>query len=742
MPLLLRFAVPLLCVLALMAVVLAPIADQLVARWFQNDVEIRSRLIANSVRDALVRMIDDPIPGEIEALFERIAEDERVLAVGLCGGGDELLAGSRSARTAVSCRTGSTGTDAAFKLTDLPGGRVLSATFPVASRDQGARRLVIVHDLSFASARSQSARVYLAIFIVILGVAASAVTIVVAQLTLRGWVRSVRASLLGKDDRRGRRYADPQMAPIISEIRQLLRDLDISRRTSTGIRIDWSPDTLRRVVESELPGTEVIVVSNREPYIHNRQSDGSISLQRPASGLVTALEPIVKACGGTWIAHGSGSADRDFVDGHDRVQVPDEGARYTLRRVWLSPEEEEGYYFGLSNEGLWPLCHITFVRPIFRQSDWDRYKAVNRKFAEAIIAEATTDTPVILVQDYHLALVPGLVRERMPDATIITFWHIPWPNAEVFSICPWREELMQGLLASSVVGFHTQLHCNNFIETADRFIACHIDREHATVSWGGNSALVRPYPISIAWPPEPLLRQAPIVECRKAIFDRFKLRPDTRLAVGVERFDFTKGIPDRFRAVEILLDSHPNWRERFVLIQVAAPTRGKLPTYQALKAESEAVARKANERFGTADYRPVILEVSHFEPEQVYELFRAADVCIVSSLHDGMNLVAKEFVASRDDEKGVLILSTFAGASRELMEALMVNPFDARATAEAIDIALRMDVDEQADRMRLMRSVVSENNVFYWAGRMLLDASRLRRRNRIVSRIASTSRHH
>jgi trehalose 6-phosphate synthase len=742
MPLLLRFAVPLLCVLALMAVVLAPIADQLVARWFQNDVEIRSRLIANSVRDALVRMIDDPIPGEIEALFDRIAEDERVLAVGLCGAGDELLAGSRNARTAVSCRSNPIGRDAAFKLSDLPGGQVLSAAFPVASRDQGARRLVIVHDLSFASARSQSARVYLAIFIVILGVAASAVTIVVAQLTLRGWVRSVRASLLGKDERQGRRYADPQMAPVIGEIRQLLRDLDISRRTSTGIRIDWSPDTLRRVVESELPGAEVIVVSNREPYIHNRQPDGSISVQRPASGLVTALEPIVRACGGTWIAHGSGSADRDVVDSGDRVRVPAEESGYALRRIWLSPEEEEGYYFGLSNEGLWPLCHITFVRPIFRQSDWDQYKAVNRKFAEAIIAEATTDTPVILVQDYHLALVPGLVRERMPGATIITFWHIPWPNAEVFSICPWREELMQGLLASSVVGFHTQLHCNNFIETADRFIACHIDREHATVSWGGNSALVRPYPISIAWPPEPLLRQAPIAECRKAIFDRFKLHPDTRLAVGVERFDFTKGIPDRFRAVEILLDSHPEWRERFVLIQVAAPTRGKLPTYQALKAESEAVARKTNERFGNADYRPVILEVRHFEPEQVYELFRAADVCIVSSLHDGMNLVAKEFVASRDDEKGVLILSTFAGASRELMEALMVNPFDARATAEAIDIALRMDVDEQADRMRLMRSVVSENNVFYWAGRMLLDASRLRRRNRIISRIASTSGQH
>ena len=736
MRLLMRFALPLLGVLALMAAVLAPVADSLIERWFQNDVEIRSKLIANSVRDALVRMIDDPVPGEIEALFNRISEDERVLAVGLCSGDGELIAGSRNARATVSCRPDTTGQDAAFKLIELPGGRVLSARFSVEARREAGSHLVILHDLSFASARNRSARLYLAIFIVILGVAASAVTLLMAQLTLRGWIRSVREGLSGRDDKR-RRSADPQIAPVIGEIRQLLRDLDISRRTSAGIRVDWSPDTLRQVVASELPEAEVIIASNREPYIHNRGADGAVSVQRPASGLVTALEPIVKACGGTWIAHGSGSADRQAVDSADCVRVPPDEPAYTLRRVWLNQEEEEGYYFGLSNEGLWPLCHITFVRPVFRQSDWEQYRTVNRKFADAVIAEARTDAPVVLVQDYHLALVPGLVRERLPNATIITFWHIPWPNAEVFGICPWREEIIKGLLASSVVGFHTQLHCNNFIETADRFISSHIDREHATVSWGNNTALVRPYPISIAWPPEPMVGQAPVEDCRAAVFERFGLSPQTRLAVGVERFDFTKGIPDRFRAVEILLETRPEWQGRFVLIQVAAPTRSKLPTYQALKVEAEEVARTTNDRFGDKSYRPVILEMSHFEPEQVYELFRAADLCIVSSLHDGMNLVAKEFVAARDDEMGVLILSTFAGASRELMEALIVNPFDAMATAHAIDTALRMSGEEQRERMRLMRDVVSENNVFYWAGRMLLDASRLRRRNKIMSNIAA-----
>lgn len=739
MRLLFRFALPLLGVLTLLVLALAPVADGLITRWFQNDVEIRSKLIVNSARGAITHMMDDPSPGEIEKLFDRIAEDERVVAIGLCSPDGRLLEASRNGRAALQCPTMPPAVGPVFTLVDLPRGSVLSATFPIESRSRPATHLVILHDMSFATARSFSARLYLMGFIAILGIAASAVTLLMARLTLRGWIRSVREGLSGSGHGHGRGHHDPQLAPVIGEIRQLLRDLDISRRTAAGIRVDWSPDTLRQVVQNELPGTEVIVVSNREPYIHNAKPDGSVVVQRPASGLVTALEPIVRACGGTWIAHGSGSADKSTVDNADRVQVPPEQPAYALRRIWLSPEEEEGYYFGLSNEGLWPLCHISFVRPIFRQSDWEQYKAVNHKFADAIIREAQSDSPIIMVQDYHLALVPRMVRDRLPNATIITFWHIPWPNPEVFSICPWRHELLDGLLGSSVIGFHTQLHCNNFIETADRFIACHIDRERSMVSSDGNSALIRPYPISIAWPPEPMAGQAPIETCRARVFERFSLPAQTRLLVGVERFDFTKGIPDRFRAVEILLERHPEWRERIVLLQVAAPTRSKLPTYRALRDEAEAVAAKVNQKFGTKTWQPILLAMEHFEPKDVYELFRAADACIVSSLHDGMNLVAKEFVAARDDEQGVLILSTFAGASRELLESLIVNPFDARATADAIDAAFRMDPDEQRDRMRLMRDIVSENNVFYWAGRMLLDGSRLRKRNRILTNIAKVA---
>ena len=410
MRLLLRFIIPLLAVLGLMSLLLAPIADGLIERWFQYDVEIRSKLIANSVSDALVRMINDPVPGEIEALFDRIAEDERVLAVGRCAPDRGLLEASRNGRSIITCGAELLQPTVTLQRIDSSRGPILAASFPVLAREQRSN-LLIVHDMAFASARSRSARLYVVAFIVLLALAASGVTILVAQLTLRGWLRSVRQGLSGKP---GRRPDDPQIAPVVAEMRQLLRDLDISRRTAAGIRVDWSPETLRRVVENELPAAEVIVVSNREPYIHVVGADGQISLQRPASGLVTALEPIVKACGGTWIAHGSGSGDRESVDARDRLKVPPDEPSYTLRRIWLNADEEEGYYYGLSNEGLWPLCHITFVRPIFRQSDWERYRRVNQKFAEAVVAEAKTDSPIVLVQDYHLALVPRLLRERLP----------------------------------------------------------------------------------------------------------------------------------------------------------------------------------------------------------------------------------------------------------------------------------------------------------------------------------------
>jgi trehalose-6-phosphate synthase len=488
--------------------------------------------------------------------------------------------------------------------------------------------------------------------------------------------------------------------------------------------VQWSPEMLRQILQTELPDGDLIVVSNREPYVHERVRD-RIQLHVPASGLVSALEPITRTCAGTWIAHGSGSADLETVDAYDRVAVPPSNPAYTLRRVWLTDEEYKGYYSGFANEGLWPLCHIAFERPIFRAADWECYQAVNRKFAEVVLQEAKTDRPVVLVQDYHFALLPRLIREKLPEAVIITFWHIPWPNAEVFGVCPWRSEILDGLLGSSILGFHIQLHCNNFIDSVDRFLESRIDREDSSVIYGGNATAVHPYPISIEWPEE---RRQTGRGARERIFQKLGLPADMKLALGVERLDYTKGILDRFRALDEFFQQHSDWIGRVVFVQVAAPSRSSLPSYSGLHEECLRLVAEINERYGRDGYQPVILLDEHHDRSQLFDLYRAADLCVVSSLHDGMNLVAKEFVAARDDEQGVLVLSTFAGASRELAEALLVNPFDAAGMGEVFFQGLTMPADEARERMRRLRDTVRTNNVFRWAGSMLLDAARIRNR--------------
>lgn len=736
MRLALRFVLPLLLVLGVIAWLAAPLVGGLIERWLQADVEMRSRLVFHSVQETVVDLVKAGSSRQIDRLFRRIAQDERVLALGLCSPQNKLVSRSAAWPSALGCPQGGP-----FTVVHLDSGPVLAASFDLVADGVDQGQLVILHDLRFIERRSSSAESYLAGFLVLLGLGAAAATVVVARLTLHGWVKALRRGLSQNPSEAGDWSVAPEIAPVLNELRKAMRSLEAPRALAEAIRVDWGPDSLRSLLRDELPDAEVLVVSNRQPYIHN-MDDGKVVLQRPASGLVTALEPIMRACGGTWIAHGNGSADSLMVDKADRLAVPPDQPTYTLRRVWLSDAEQDGYYYGLANEGLWPLCHIAFVRPTFRASDWDQYVAVNRKFADAVVAEAKTENPVVLVQDYHFALLPKMVRERLPEATIITFWHIPWPNAEMFSICPWKEEILDGLLGSSILGFHTQFHCLNFLESVDRFLACHIDREHSVVRRGASSlatTLVRPYPISIEWPPAALAAIPDVVDCGRRIRREYGLSSDVRLAVGVERFDYTKGIADRFRAVQSLLERHPEWIGRFTLLQVAAPTRGRLAAYQITQEEAESLAAEINERFGRDGWRPIELIARHHEPDEVLTLFRAADICLVSSLHDGMNLVAKEFVAARDDDDGVLVLSTFAGASRELREALIVNPYDVCGMAEAIHAGLRMPAEQRRERMRLMRDLVSEHNIHYWAGRMLLDAARMRKRRAIESQMVKVA---
>jgi trehalose-6-phosphate synthase len=717
LPVVLRIvAASLLGLLLLLLAVLA-FAPGLTEQWSRRDAEERSRLVFEAVRGRVVESLSQNAPARLTEIFGQVSADEEVLGIAYCSEAGQVLASSRRVPPDFNCAAASRSAQPSFTVLSGIGRQILIGSFPLpVGADRG--HLAVLNDLNIVARRGAETRAALFLALAMVALGAVVIAALVGLVMLRRWLAFVRQAI---EDARAGRPTGPETDPLPlglgEDVRAALRELDASRRAIDVAHVEWSPETLRAALGQELAGTEVIVVSNREPYIHNRTEEG-ISLQIPASGLVAALEPVMRACGGTWIAHGSGSADRETVDADDRVAVPPRNPAYALRRLWLSEEEQEGYYYGFANEGLWPLCHIAFVRPIFRESDWRMYRAVNEKFADAVAAEATRPDPIVLIQDYHFGLLPRMVRDRLPEATIITFWHIPWPNAETFGICPYKQEIVDGLLGSSILGFHTQFHCNNFLETVDRFVESRIDRERDSISYGGGETLVRPYPISIDWPPAALEGQRPVPEARTAVRERLHLPPDIRLGVGIERFDYTKGILDRMRAVDAFLTERPEWRS-------------KLASYRTLQEEAVTVAAEINERHRVDGVEPIVLAARHHEPDEVFELFRAADLCIVSSLHDGMNLVAKEFVAARDDERGVLVLSAFAGASRELNEALIVNPYDNHAMGEAIHRALTMPEYEQEARMRLMREQVRARNVYRWAGQMLIDAARLRNRARL-----------
>ncbi len=732
----LRFLIPLVLALIAAGSLGLPLLDQLTLRWFSRDLNSRGVLVANALSDSIDESIAQGTAEgpRLQLLFSRAVRDERLLALGLCSLDGKLLQKTSGYPANLDCATARQAAALPDPRIRLPGGAV-HVGMHIVSNDAGpVGDVVLLHDLSFIDRRSEDTRNYLIVFIAALGLTIALITMIVAQLSWRGWVAGMRGLLRGEGLFRPPGET-PELAPLAAELLARLRDLEDEHRRALGPKAGWDPDRLRALLRTQLRGDQVLVVSNREPYIHEHGA-GGIIVKRPASGLVTAVEPVMRACSGTWIAHGSGGADRDVVDAHDHVGVPPGKNQYSLRRIWLTKEEEQGYYYGFANEGMWPLCHVAHVRPVFRESDWQQYRIVNQRFADAVVEEARGEDPVVLVQDYHFALVPAMIRAKLPRATILTFWHIPWPNPESFGICPWRREILQGMLGSTILGFHTLFHCKNFIETVDRFLEARIEHEHSTISYKGKQTLVEAYPISIEWPSDEVVASWPSVpECRRRVIERLGLPADVCLAVGIDRFDYTKGILERLHAVERLLEKRPEWIGRFVFVQVAAPTRALLEEYRAFQDRIAAVTRRINERFGSDTYQPVHLLAEHHEHDQVNELFRAADVCVVTSLHDGMNLVCKEFVAARDDELGVLILSRFAGAAREMNEALIVNPYHVEETADALDTAAKMPVAEQRERMASLRMTVRENNVFRWAGHMLSDAGRWRLRERIEARV-------
>jgi trehalose 6-phosphate synthase len=738
-----RVLIPLLSVLALLAWGATSLLNVTARSWFERDATTRAHTAVSSARDTLVPSLVAGDRRRLSSVLEELGRGDHLLGAAACGTSGSMLARTRGFPVAFGCdaggpRAAAPGDSAAARSVDfssvLDGHPVRVSVVSIRSADDELGRVVLVHDMSYAADREAAmGRVTAAVFAVV-AVLAAVLTILAQRTSWHSWTHELRRLLvLGRVPFATRR-AQRLFQPLLADVRRMAAEIATEETRASGGA--WSADRLQRTLERSLQGEGVVVLANREPYLHERTPDGGVKVVRPASGLVTALEPVMRACSGTWIAQGSGSADRETVDRHDRVSVPPGEDAYQLRRVWLTEEEERGYYYGFSNEGLWPLCHTAHTRPVFRATDWRHYQLVNERFADAVRDEVSGPDAIVLVQDYHFALAPRLIRRRLPRATVITFWHIPWPTAERFATCPWAKELLTGMLGSSVLGFHTQADCNNFIESVERYLEARIDRERHAVVLGGRETLVRSYPISVDWPNRAAAEVAPADQCRRSVFAELGLAPDALLGVGVDRLDYTKGIEERLQAVERLLERFPHLRGRFTFVQLAAPSRTLIERYRALHQSVEALTARINQRFASGTYRPVVLLRANHEPSAVFRFLRAADVCYVSSLHDGMNLVAKEFVAARDDERGVLVLSRFTGAARELTEALIVNPYDLEEASAALATAVAMPPEEQADRMRAMRGLVAEFNVYRWAGRMLTDAARVRQHGRLTDRLS------
>lgn len=489
-------------------------------------------------------------------------------------------------------------------------------------------------------------------------------------------------------------------------------------------------ENLQKLAKEKLSDYHLVVVSNREPYIHVIK-EKQIKCIKPASGLVTALDPVVKACSGIWVAHGSGNADKMVVDEANTIVVPPgvdkKSSTYTLKRVWMSKEEENGYYYGFSNRGLWPLCHIAYTRPIFQHSDWMHYANVNERFANAILEEIKGKQAFIFIQDYHFALLPKFLKEKRPDLNVAQFWHIPWPNPEAFRICPWKKEILEGLLANDLLGFHLRYFCDNFLETIDREIEARIDRERFSIFKEGKETLIRSYPISVDFEETSSLASSKIVQKEMEKFkEEFDL-DDKFVLFGLDRLDYTKGIPEKLRAFDRFLEKYPQYIGKIVLVQKGTLSRIHIQEYKNLNDEINSLVEKLNWKYSNNSWFPVLLTRRDLNYEEILALYNLADVCIVSSLHDGMNLVSKEFIASRNDEDGILMLSQFAGASSELAEgSIIINPYDTEEFAEKIKEAIEMPKRERCKRIKNLRQVVSENNIYEWISKVISDLADLK----------------
>ncbi len=699
-----------------------------------DDVNRRAQVLARQLAPAATKALELPNAEAREELKPRLRGYRVLLGYAvfrpdgvLVAAGDTVSEFSDRLEAAVS-RTVRTGADTIARAR-FQGTPIDVFAMPL-EPEPGVIRgvLVVAHDVTFIDDRATGRLVQFGFWILILTLLT--VTLVVGATwltyerplhTLAEWMRRVRTENV--------KEAPPTGVPsalLRSETDRLAASFRAAR--STGQRLSqaamhaeqvWTRDRLRAHAIAALgEDRQLIVVSNREPYMHQLQ-DGKVRTIVPAGGLVTALDPVLRACGGVWIAHGAGDADRDNADAGGRLTVPPDDPRYTLRRVWLTREEEQGYYYGFANEGLWPLCHLAHERPVFRASDWEYYRRANQRFADAVLDEIGGGSAAVLVQDYQLALVPALLKAARPELQIGLFWHIPWPNPEAFRICPYGPEILAGMLGADLLGFHLQQHCNSFLDTVDRVLESRLDWDHFAVELKGHVSHVQPFPISVQPWSERKVPGGEELAAQIAVLKAEHKLGEVYVALGVDRIDYTKGLPERFRAVDRFLELWPEYRQRFTFVELGAPSRTHIPRYRDHIAELEKLADEINWKHQSDGWKPIRFLVAHHDAATVHAFMRMASMCIVSSLHDGMNLVAKEYVAAQPEREGVLVLSEFAGAARELADALIVNPYDTEQFAAAIRAGVEMDAAERHARMDRMARAVEEHNIYRWAAAFL-----------------------
>lgn len=718
----------------LVAILGTYVLDSVQKKWLEKDIIKRSQLIYASIEDTIRTSIADKNWSAGERTLNRISRIENLPGIKVCSNlAEPMLPSEKSSiqnsdlNPVFTCEFLS-GLDNFAK---LPMGKaeVFISRFALPEQSQPTYTLYVINDVTLSQERYEITRtvaflvfIFLAIIILF---ASSFFTRLTFEKPLEAFASFIKdLSRVGTSKKHNlKKLSQTEFGPLVEDLLKFTQDTRLLRQTASGGGF-WNSDRLKKYATEKFSDLPLYAISNREPYIHSFDDKGTISVKKPPSGLITGVEPVVKACNGIWIAQGSGSADKATVDSSDCIQVPEGNSEYTLRRIWLEKEEEEGFYNGFSNEGLWALCHIAHQRPRFERSDWEHYIKVNQKFAKAFEEQSKGEPAVVLIQDYHFALLPRMIREISPQSLILLFWHIPWPNAETFGICPWRQEIVEGMLGADVLGFHTRYHCNNFIDTVDRYVESRIDRERSIVEQQGQECRIRSFPISIPWTGEPLAADNPSqVDIRKQL----ELPPNTIIAIGVDRIDYTKGIVERLLGVERFIERRPELASKFAFIQIGAPSRTNISVYRQHMEDVLAQVDRINRKFRPAINRDLVkLRLYSHSSEEIRPFYEQSNICVVTPIHDGMNLVAKEFVTHRHNENGVLILSQFAGAARELREALIINPYVPDDIASKLIEAIEMSGEEQRDRMRRMRSTVKENNVYKWAYQQLKELSDVR----------------